>query len=163
GLPGAVLPRLPRPAAARRRRPPGPGLRLFLRARQVRPGRGPAPLPPQPPPRPPEHAHRIQPRPQAARGSRLMKVAYLVNQYPHLSHSFIRREILALEAQGVAVERFSVRPSPAELVDPGDRAERDKTQVLLGVGKVGLLGALLRTALTRPGRWLKALTQTIQL
>jgi glycosyltransferase involved in cell wall biosynthesis len=92
-----------------------------------------------------------------------MKVAYLVNQYPHVSHSFIRREIIALEGQGLSVERFSVRPSPAELVDPGDRAERDKTQVLLGAGKVGLLGALLRTALTRPGRWLKALIQTIQL
>ena len=36
-----------------------------------------------------------------------MKVAYLVNQYPHVSHSFIRREILALEAHGVTVERFT--------------------------------------------------------
>ena len=36
-----------------------------------------------------------------------MKVAYLVNQYPHVSHSFIRREIVALEAQGIAVTRTS--------------------------------------------------------
>jgi glycosyltransferase involved in cell wall biosynthesis len=92
-----------------------------------------------------------------------MKVAYLVNQYPHVSHSFIRREIVALEGQGLGVERFSVRPSPAELVDAADRAERDRTHVLLGVGMVGLLIALLRTAVTRPGRWLKALALTVQL
>ena len=39
-----------------------------------------------------------------------IKVAYVVNQYPHVSHSFIRREIVALEKQGIAVIRFSIRP-----------------------------------------------------
>ena len=34
-----------------------------------------------------------------------MRVAYLVNQYPAVSHSFIRREILALERQGVEIVR----------------------------------------------------------
>ena len=38
-----------------------------------------------------------------------LRVAYLVNQYPKVSHSFIRREILALERHGVSVERFAVR------------------------------------------------------
>ena len=36
-----------------------------------------------------------------------MRVAYLINQYPAISHTFIRREIQALEEQGVAVERFA--------------------------------------------------------
>jgi glycosyltransferase involved in cell wall biosynthesis len=92
-----------------------------------------------------------------------MKVAYLVNQYPHVSHSFIRREIAALEVLGVAVERFSVRPSPADLVDPADQAERQRTQILLGAGLAGLLGALLWAAFTRPLRWLKALRRTVRL
>src|SRR5438309_11353143 len=92
-----------------------------------------------------------------------MKVAYLVNQYPHVSHSFIRREIAGLEAQGLTVERFSVRPSPADLVDPADQAERQRTQILLGAGLLGLLGATLATALTRPLRWLKALRRTVRL
>jgi len=92
-----------------------------------------------------------------------MKVAYLVNQYPHVSHSFIRREIAGLETLGVEVERFSVRPSPADLVDPADQAERQRTQILLGVGVFGLLGALLWTALTRPWRWLKALRRTVRM
>ena len=42
------------------------------------------------------------------------KVAYLVNQYPHVSHSFIRREIAGLEACGVEVERFAFKPVPRE-------------------------------------------------
>ena len=40
-------------------------------------------------------------------------VAYLVNQYPHVSHSFIRREIAGLEEAGLQVARFSVRPRAA--------------------------------------------------
>jgi glycosyltransferase involved in cell wall biosynthesis len=92
-----------------------------------------------------------------------MKVAYLVNQYPHVSHSFIRREIAALEALGLAVERFSVRPSPADLVDPADVAERQRTQIILGAGAAGLLGALLTTAISRPLRWLRALRATLRL
>src|SRR5438874_5166222 len=92
-----------------------------------------------------------------------MKVAYLVNQYPHVSHSFIRREIAALETLGVTVERFSVRPSPADLVDPADQAERQRTHILLAAGLFGLLGALFWTALTRPLRWLKALRRAVRL
>jgi glycosyltransferase involved in cell wall biosynthesis len=92
-----------------------------------------------------------------------MRVAYLVNQYPHTSHSFIRREVLALEQHGVAVERFSVRPPPAKLVDPGDQAEQGRTAVLLAAGGFGLLGALLGTALAHPLRWLRALRLTVRL
>jgi colanic acid/amylovoran biosynthesis glycosyltransferase len=92
-----------------------------------------------------------------------MKVAYLVNQYPHVSHSFIRREIAALETLGATIERFSVRPSPADLVDPADRAERQRTHILLAAGFLGLLGALFWTALTRPLRWLKALRRAVRL
>ena len=38
-----------------------------------------------------------------------MKVAYLMNTYPLVSTTFIRREIHALEELGVQVERFAVR------------------------------------------------------
>ena len=36
-------------------------------------------------------------------------IAYLINQYPKVSHSFIRREILALERQGIEVQRWASR------------------------------------------------------
>ncbi len=92
-----------------------------------------------------------------------MKVAYLVNQYPHVSHSFIRREIAALEGLGISVERFSVRASGADLVDPADQAERGRTHILLGAGLLGLLGALLGTMVTRPWRWFRALRRAVRL
>lgn len=92
-----------------------------------------------------------------------MKVAYLVNQYPHVSHSFIRREILALEAHGVEVERFSVRTPGVAVVDPGDQAEQKRTQVLLSVGVRGLLAALVSTGLARPLRWVRALRLAVRM
>ncbi|MEM7518479.1 MAG: glycosyltransferase, partial [Planctomycetota bacterium] len=86
-----------------------------------------------------------------------MKVAYLVNQYPKTSHSFIRREIQGVEAAGIEVERFSVRRVSEPLVDPRDVAERERTAVLLDSGAVGLGLALLRTAALSPLRFLKGL------
>ena len=53
-----------------------------------------------------------------------MNVAYLINQYPKVSHTFIRREIAALERQGVTVQRFALRGWDAEVADPEDAAER---------------------------------------
>jgi colanic acid/amylovoran biosynthesis glycosyltransferase len=91
-----------------------------------------------------------------------MKVAYLVNQYPHVSHSFIRREIAGLEACGVAVERFSVRSSGA-VADPADRAEQARTHVLLACGVRGLVLALVVTALTRPFHWVGALALAVRM
>lgn len=84
-------------------------------------------------------------------------VAYLVNQYPKVSHSFIRREILALEAQGVNIRRYSIRPCPDHLIDPDDLAELEKTQVLLSVGVLGLAVALMWVMINRPMAWIKAL------
>ena len=86
-----------------------------------------------------------------------LKVAYLVNQYPAVSHSFIRREIAALEARGVEVVRFSIRRPPGNLVDPADTAEARVTRVLLGAGPVALLGAWLAAFAAAPRRWLGAL------
>ena len=41
------------------------------------------------------------------------RVAYLVSQYPAVSHVFIEREVLGLRARGVEVHTFSVRkPDP---------------------------------------------------
>ncbi|MDB4983504.1 MAG: colanic acid biosynthesis glycosyltransferase WcaL [Myxococcales bacterium] len=92
-----------------------------------------------------------------------MRVAYLVNQYPAVSHSFIRREIAALEAQGIHVERFSIRPPPAKLVDPDDQTEQARTHVLLGRGVAGLAVATVLVALTAPGAWLGTLRAAVRL
>lgn len=86
-----------------------------------------------------------------------MRIAYLINQYPKVSHSFIRREILALERQGFDVLRIAVRGWDAELVDVEDRAEQARTTYLLRDGMGALAKALVRVALHSPGRFLAAL------
>lgn len=99
------------------------------------------------------------------RPSMPQKVAYLVNQYPKVSHTFIRREIRALEAVGVEVHRFSVRaagPTP----DVEDAAEAERTRVLLRLdvgGALALGGALSRSALRAPIRTLAALRKALSM
>lgn len=85
-----------------------------------------------------------------------MKIAYVVNTYPRPSHSFIRREILALERRGVEVLRIAMRGDRAALVDPGDIAEHDRTEHVLRLGPLALLRAVL-AALADPGRAAAAL------
>ncbi|MEX0937689.1 MAG: glycosyltransferase [Pirellulales bacterium] len=83
-----------------------------------------------------------------------VRVAYLVNQYPQPSQSFIRREIAALEQQGVEVDRFTLRRGTTQLVDPADRKEAERTRAILDVGVVGLVLAALRTAVSHlPAFW----------
>ena len=88
---------------------------------------------------------------------KLTRVAYLVNQYPQTNVSFIRREILSLEAQGINVERYAVRSWDQELVDPGDIAEKKKTKVVLSRGIKSLVPDLLRIAIARPMKFLRAI------
>lgn len=92
-----------------------------------------------------------------------MKIAYLMNQYPKVSHSFIRREIRALERQGQEVMRVSVRGWDIPLVDPEDLAERERTVYLLKGGLVPLLVATLQTALRSPVRFMQALALALRM
>ncbi|NJN48660.1 MAG: glycosyltransferase family 4 protein [Alkalinema sp. RL_2_19] len=91
-----------------------------------------------------------------------MSLAYLVNQHPKCSQSFIRREILAVEAQGIPVKRFSVRSGEDLIVDPADQVELEKTRVILGVGALGLAKAVCKTVIRHPIACLKALKFTYQ-
>ncbi len=69
-----------------------------------------------------------------------MRVAYLVNQYPSISHTFVRREIEGLERLGIEVEPFSVRPMDEKaLPDPKDKLEVGRTHALLAHGAKGPL------------------------
>jgi colanic acid/amylovoran biosynthesis glycosyltransferase len=85
-----------------------------------------------------------------------LRIAYFVNQYPKVSHTFIRREIAALERQGVAIDRMALRGWDAEVTDAADRAERDKTRYVLRGGAVSLLLDALPVLLRRPLRGWRA-------
>ena len=86
-----------------------------------------------------------------------MHVAYLVNQYPAISHTFIRREIHALEAQGVTVDRFALRGWDSDLIDPLDLEELVKTRHTLKNGLASLLMGALRFGLRNPGPFFRGL------
>jgi colanic acid/amylovoran biosynthesis glycosyltransferase len=84
-----------------------------------------------------------------------MKIAYLTNTYPNPSCTFIRREIAALEANGIPILRFAIRPSEANLIDEADQQESLKTRHILKIGAVKLLLALGRNLWTKPLDFLK--------
>jgi glycosyltransferase involved in cell wall biosynthesis len=87
----------------------------------------------------------------------MFSIAYLINQYPAISHSFIRREIAALEAENIQIFRFSIRPCKEKLVDKADKLELEKTNFILGVGIFRLFLNLIYIAIARPMRFARAL------
>ncbi|PHS26824.1 MAG: colanic acid biosynthesis glycosyltransferase WcaL [Methylophaga sp.] len=92
-----------------------------------------------------------------------MHVAYFTNQYPKVSHSFIRREILALEQLGHSVERFALRSDAAELVDPADQLEFGKTAYILSDSKLRLVLQSLTVFIVHPIKFITTLFFAIKL
>jgi glycosyltransferase involved in cell wall biosynthesis len=84
-----------------------------------------------------------------------MRLAYFINLYPTVSHTFIRREIRALEALGFEVHRYALRSDGNEnLVDAADLQEAERTRYILSHGILALTWQLLLMALRRPlGLW----------
>src|SRR6185437_13706722 len=82
-----------------------------------------------------------------------MRIAYLINQYPAVSHTFIRREIHALERQGFEIMRISIRGWDRDLVDPEDINERKRTRYVLASGLLPVLFSAARLLVTRPIRF----------
>lgn len=92
-----------------------------------------------------------------------MKIAYLINAYPKVSHSFIRREIHALERQGLEVKRIALRGWDGPLPDEEDQRERQRTAYVLRGGARSLLLPLLQTLLRSPGRLLRTLWLAVKM
>jgi glycosyltransferase involved in cell wall biosynthesis len=78
-----------------------------------------------------------------------------------VSHSFIRREILALEAHGFEVARIALRGWTAELPDPVDRKEQARTRYVLRYGIIPLLIDALRIMVRFPRHFARALRQAV--
>lgn len=91
------------------------------------------------------------------RAEHIVKIAYLINCYPAVSHSFIRREISAIEDAGGTILRFSVRTANlAALPDARDRLEYDKTSVILDQPWLVLILAMLGKMLRSPRSFYQA-------
>ena len=90
-----------------------------------------------------------------------MRIAYLISLYPKVSHSFIRREIHALESLGLQVDRVSIRGWDQELVDSEDIAERALTRYVLKQSAVQLAGAVVASLWASPQRFWRALRMAV--
>lgn len=99
--------------------------------------------------------HMHKPHPKFAPEHRV-NVAYVINQYPKVSHSFIRREIQALE-RDVTVSRYAIRGwDDGTLIDPADREEQSRTNYVLQQSPVKLLAALFSAIARNPRSLLAA-------
>jgi len=92
-----------------------------------------------------------------------VRLAYLCNLYPAVSHSFVRREIEGIEQAGHAVHRFSLRPARADLKDEVDLREAERTEVVLRQGALRLILSALLLTVSRPLRTVRALGQAARL
>jgi colanic acid/amylovoran biosynthesis glycosyltransferase len=90
-------------------------------------------------------------------------MAYLINQYPAPSQTFIRREIAALESLGWDVRRFTLRRCAQQLFDSADKAEFQVTKVILDVGPVALLLGVVGALFAQPRSFFRAFLLALRL
>ena len=93
------------------------------------------------------------------------KLAYLISQYPAISHTFILREVLTLRQRGFDIRVASVNPPdrPPERLTDAERREADQTWFIKPQGVRGALGALFGTLTRRPLSVLRGLGQALRL
>lgn len=91
-----------------------------------------------------------------------MRIAYFVNKYPAVSHSFIRREVLELERTGVDVRRYAIYCEANTLQDPLDKQEYLRTRYIRSQPVGRLVADIARVVLSRPWRFLRSLVRSFQ-
>src|SRR5215212_7618305 len=92
-----------------------------------------------------------------------MRIAYLVGNYPAVSHTFIAREVEGLRARGVDVRTFSIRPTPPELLlTDADRRAAQETWNVLPPDPGELVAAHWRAFSRRPLTYLRTLVRAIR-
>ncbi len=92
-----------------------------------------------------------------------MNIAYFINQYPKVSHSFIRREITALERQGFVISRLALRGWDATLVDKADISEQQQTRYILANGFLRLIFHGLKRLVISPSAFIRTLSLAVRL
>jgi colanic acid/amylovoran biosynthesis glycosyltransferase len=92
-----------------------------------------------------------------------MMVCYFVSEYPAVSHTFIRREIVELERNDVAVFRVSLRRSTRTLVDKADLEEEGRTKYVLSERIFEVVNACVASFACRPKASLNAVFGAIRM
>jgi glycosyltransferase involved in cell wall biosynthesis len=91
-----------------------------------------------------------------------MRIAYFTNRYPAVSHTFIRREIRAMESLEVSVQRYALRPGE-NLIDPDDREEQKKTRYILGASAGEITRCCVAMLMLQPRAASRAILQAIKM
>jgi colanic acid/amylovoran biosynthesis glycosyltransferase len=92
-----------------------------------------------------------------------MRVCYFVSEYPAVPHTFIRREIVELERNGISVLRVSLRGSDRELVDRDDISEKARTRYIFDGNIAKFATALAGTMVQRPKALARATLAAIRM
>lgn len=94
-----------------------------------------------------------------------IRLAYLVSQYPAVSHTFILREVLRLRELGFEIAVASINPPdrPLEKLTAAEQAEAERTYCVKRHGVMGALTAKLATLTTHPAGFLRGLKFALRL
>lgn len=90
-----------------------------------------------------------------------MRVAYFTNNYPGHSHTFIRREIRAIETSGIMVFRYALRPA-LSVIDRDDKEEAIRTHYIVG-NAIEMLRCCIVVSVTRPFGLIRAIRQAVKI
>jgi len=94
--------------------------------------------------------------PQSLTADGRLAIAYVVSQYPAISHVFIQREVRALRALGLRIETFTIRRGEGHSLI--DREERRRTTSILPATMTKLGRAHIQAALRSPVAYVATLS-----
>jgi colanic acid/amylovoran biosynthesis glycosyltransferase len=92
-----------------------------------------------------------------------MRVAYVVDHYPAVSHTFILREVEALRRRGVEVDTISLQDSADHVLTPADREAHATTYAVRPAGPLRLAVAHLAVLAASPRRYARTLALAVRL
>ena len=93
-----------------------------------------------------------------------MRIAYLLDQYPAISHTFILREVAGLRARGVDVQTLSIhRSDPKHLLAQDDVAEYERTYSVRPISPIKLLAVHASALSAAPAEYLRTLLRSLSL
>ena len=86
------------------------------------------------------------------------RIAYVVSEYPKVSHTFVMREVEALRRLGAVVDTVTIRRTPESgLLTDADREADRTTLAILPTSPATLVATHVRSAIRRPARYLGTL------
>ncbi len=99
------------------------------------------------------------------RTSNVTRIAYLLSQYPAISHTFFLNEVLAMRAHGFLIETASINglQPPAAGFPDTEMREAAHTFYVKQAPKLAILRTLIRTLFTRPDVLLRGLSAALTL